>query len=54
MRKYFILLNVVGVTKMGNIVPRVRIEPLTFQVSVLIITPPRLPDVITLPKRLLV
>ena len=37
---------VVGVMKMGNIAPRMRIQPtsLTFQASVLAILPPRLPD----------
>ena len=41
---------VVGVMKMGNIVPRAGIEPisLAFQVSVLNISPPRLSDVTTL------
>ena len=40
-----------GVMKVGNIVPRVGIEPtsLAFQANVLIITPHRLPDVITIP-----
>ena len=39
-----------GVTKMGNIVPRVRIESsyLALQASWLTITPPMLPDVTTL------
>ena len=43
--------NAVGVTKMGNIVPRMGIEPtcLVFQVRVLTITPPRLPDITILP-----
>ena len=43
--------SVVGVNKMGTIVPKVGIEPtsLVFQVYVLTITPPRLADVTTLP-----
>ena len=43
--------SVVRVMKMGNIVPRVKIEPisLAFWVSMLTITPPSLPDVTTLP-----
>ena len=42
---------VVGVIKMGNIVSRVAIEPisLAFQASVLTIIPHRLPDVTTIP-----
>ena len=44
--------SVVGVMKMGNIVPRVRIEPtcLAFWASVLTIIPPMLPVVTLLPK----
>ena len=43
--------SVVNVMKMRNIVPSAGIEPtsLAFQASVLTITPPRLPDVTTLP-----
>ena len=43
--------NVMGVTKMGNIVRGAEIEPtcLAFQTSVLTISSPRLPDVITTP-----
>ena len=42
--------NVMGVMKMGNIVPRsgIRLTSLAFQASVLTITPPRLPDVPTM------
>ena len=38
-----------GVMKMGNIAPRVGIEPTSLAFSVLAITPPRLPDVTALP-----
>ena len=40
-----------GVVKMGNIVPRVGIEPTTFSfwASILTITPRRLPDITILP-----
>ena len=43
--------SVMSVMKMGNCVPIVGIEPtpLAFQVSVLTITPPRLPAVTMLP-----
>ena len=43
--------SVMGVMKMGNIVPTVGIEPtsLAFQASVLTITPPRFPHVTILP-----
>ena len=49
--EYNIITTVVGVMKMGNIVPRVVIKTtsLAFGVSLLIITPPRLPDVTTIP-----
>ena len=43
--------TVMGVMKMGNSVPQAGIEPiiLTFQASVLTITPPRLPEISMLP-----
>ena len=43
--------SLVGVMKMGNIVPKTGIDatPLAFQDIVLTITPSRLPDVTTLP-----
>ena len=46
-----ILASVVGAMEMGNIVPRARIETtyLTFQASLLTITPHRLTDATTLP-----
>ena len=44
--------SVMGLMKMGNIAPRAGIEPtsLAFQVNGVTITPPRLPDVTTLPS----
>ena len=43
--------SVMGVMKMGNIAPRTGIEPtpFAFWASVLTITPPRLPNITTLP-----
>ena len=43
--------SLIGVIKMGNTAPRVRLEPtyLVIGTSVLTITPPRLRDVTTLP-----
>ena len=53
-RSYRILVmatSVMGVMKMGNIVPTAGIEPtsLAFRASVLTITPHRIPDVTTIP-----
>ena len=44
------MVSVVGVMKIGKITPRARIEltSLVIWISVLTITPPRLPDVTTL------
>ena len=43
--------SVVGMMKMGNIVPRVKIEPISGQCAT--ITPRRLPDVTTIHPHLL-
>ena len=43
--------SVIGVMKMGNIIPEAEIKPssLAFQARVLAITPPKLGDITTLP-----